>query len=168
MALFSPEFHSLEDLFLEQIEDLYDAEHRILGALPKMIEAARDPDLRRALDQHLAETRNQVERLDRIFRGLNKAPERETCEAMKGLIREGEDMAGAKGSPEVRDAAIIAAAQRVEHYEMAGYGTARSLAQSLGHSEAARLLEATLQEEKNADQTLTRVAERSVNVHALR
>ncbi|HLH38146.1 MAG TPA: ferritin-like domain-containing protein [Bryobacteraceae bacterium] len=168
MALFSPEFNSLEDLFLEQIEDLYDAEHRIIRALPKMIEAAQDPDLKRALDQHLAETRNQVDRLDTIFRSLNKAPERETCEAMKGLIREGEDMVGAKGSPEVRDAAIIAAAQRVEHYEMAGYGTARSLAQALGHSEAARLLESTLQEEKNADQILTQVAERSVNVHALR
>lgn len=168
MALFGPEFNSLEDLFLEQIEDLYDAEHRIIRALPKMSEAARDPDLKRVLDKHLAETRNQVDRLDTIFRSLNKTPERETCEAMKGLIREGEDMVGAKGSAEVRDAAIIAAAQRVEHYEMAGYGTARALAQQLGHTEAARLLESTLQEEKAADQVLTQVAERSVNVHALR
>ena len=168
MALFSPEFNSLEDLFLEQIEDLYDAEHRIIRALPKMSEAAQDPDLKRALDKHLAETRNQVDRLDTIFRSLKKTPERETCEAMKGLIREGEDMVSAKGSAEVRDAAIIAAAQRVEHYEIAGYGTARSLAQSLGHTEAVRLLGQTLQEEKNADQILTQVAERSVNVHALR
>ena len=168
MALFNREFNSLEDLFLEQIEDLYDAEHRIVRALPKMIEAAQDPDLKRALDKHLAETRGQVDRLDTIFRGLNKKPERDTCEAMKGLIREGEEMVSAKGSAEVRDAAIIAAAQRVEHYEMAGYGTARALAQSLGHAEAVRLLEQTLQEEKNADQVLTKVAERSVNVHALR
>jgi ferritin-like metal-binding protein YciE len=168
MALFSREFNSLEDLFLEQLEDLYDAEHRIIRALPKMIEAAQDPQLKRALDKHLAETRNQVDRLDTIFSGLNKTPERETCEAMKGLLREGEDMVGAKGNPDVRDAAIIAAAQRVEHYEMAGYGTARSLAQHLGHAEAAQLLQATLQEEKNADQTLTQVAERSVNLHALR
>lgn len=168
MALFNQEFNSLEDLFLQQIEDLYDAEHRIIRALPKMSEAAREPELKRALDKHLAETRNQVDRLDTIFRSLNKTPERETCEAMKGLIREGEDMVSAKGDPDVRDAAIIAAAQRVEHYEMAGYGTARSLAEHLGHTEAARLLESTLQEEKNADQILTQVAESSVNVHALK
>jgi len=167
MALFSQEFNSLQELFVQQIEDLYDAEHRIIRALPKMSETAQDPELKRALDKHLAETRTQVDRLDAIFRSLNKTPERETCEAMKGLIREGEDMVNAKGSPEVRDAAIIAAAQRVEHYEIAGYGTARALALHLGHAEAARLLETTLQEEKNADQTLTQVAESSVNVHAL-
>jgi ferritin-like metal-binding protein YciE len=169
MGLFnSQEFNTLEDLFLEQIEDLYDAEQRIIRALPKMIEAARDPDLKRALDKHLAETRQQVDRLDTIFRSLNKTPKRETCEAMKGLLREGEEMVSAKGNPEVRDAAIIAAAQRVEHYEMAGYGTARSLAQHLGHQQAAQLLQATLQEEKHADQVLTQVAEMSVNAHALK
>jgi ferritin-like metal-binding protein YciE len=168
MALFSQEFNSLEDLLIEQLEDLYDAEHRIIRALPKMSEAAQEPDLKRALDKHLGETRSQVDRLDAIFRSLNKTPERETCEAMKGLIREGEEMVDAKGNPDVRDAAIIAAAQRVEHYEIAGYGTARSLARQLGHTEAARLLETTLQEEKNADQVLTRVAEASVNVHAVR
>lgn len=133
---------------LQQVEDLYDAEHRIIRALPKMSEAAHDPELRRALDQHLAETRNQVDRPDTIFRRLNKTPERETCEAMKGLIREREDMVNAEGSADVRDAAMIAAAQRVEHCEIAGYGTARALAQHLGHAEALRLLQATLQEEE--------------------
>ncbi len=167
MALFGEEFNSLEDLFVQQIEDLYDAEHRIIRALPKMSEAAHDADLKRALDAHLAETRNHVDRLDRIFRGLNKTPERETCEAMKGLIREGEDMVNAKGNPNVRDVAIIAAAQRVEHYEIAGYGTARALAEHLGYPEATRLLDATLQEEQNADHLLTHVAESTVNVHAL-
>jgi ferritin-like metal-binding protein YciE len=169
MGLFSSqEFNSLEDLFVEQIEDLYDAEHRIIRALPKMIEAAQDPDLKRALDKHLGETRQHVDRLDAIFRTLNKTPERETCQAMKGLLSEGEEMVSAKGNPDVRDAAIIAAAQRVEHYEMAGYGTARALAQHLGQQQAAQLLQATLDEEKRADQILTQVAESSVMLHAVR
>ena len=161
-------FNSLEDLFLSQIEDLYDAEQRIIRALPKMSEAAKNPQLKRALDTHLTETRKQVDRLETVFRGLDKTPERETCEAMKGLLREGEEMMDAKGDPDVRDQAIIAAAQRVEHYEMAGYGTARALAQHLGHNEAARLLQATLDEEKHADQTLTQVAESSINVNTMR
>ena len=169
MAMFSSqEFNSLEDLFIHQIEDLYDAEHRIVRALPKMSEAAHSQDLKRAFDSHLAETRKHVDRLDTIFRDLKKTPERETCEAMKGLLREGEEMIDAKGDPSVRDAALIAAAQRVEHYEMAGYGTARALALHLGHNEAARLLQTTLEEEKAADRKLTQVAESEVNVHALR
>lgn len=169
MALFSSqEFNSLDDLFLNQLEDLYDAEHRIIRALPRMTEAAHSPDLKRAFDHHLAQTRQQVDRLDTIFRQLNKTPERETCEAMKGLLREGEEMIDAKGNPDVKDAALIAAAQRVEHYEMSGYGTARSLAQHLGYAEAVRLLQATLDEEKEADQKLTQIAESQVNIHALR
>jgi len=169
MAIFgNKEFNSIEDLFLEQIEDLYDAEHRMIRALSKMSEAAQSPELKRALDKHLAETRRQVDRLDAIFQQMNKSPERETCEAMKGLIREGEEMLGAKGDVDVRDAAIIAAAQRVEHYEIAGYGTARALAQHLGRTEAARLLQTTLDEEKGADRALTEVAESSVNVNAMR
>ncbi len=168
MALFgSPEFNSLEDLFVNQLEDLYDAEHRIIRALPKMSEAARSSQLKQAFDKHLSETRNQVDRLDTIFRQLSRVPERETCEAMKGLLREGEEMIDAKGDPNVRDAALIAAAQRVEHYEMAGYGTARSLATQLGHADAARLLQQTLDEEKAADSKLTEVAENAVNVDAL-
>lgn len=168
MAIFgNPELNSLEDLFLNQIEDLYDAEHRIIRALPKMSEAAQSPELKRAFDSHLAQTRGHVDRLDTIFRGLNKTPARETCEAMKGLLREGEEMVDAKGDATVRDAALIAAAQRVEHYEISGYGTARSLAMHLGHTEAARLLQTTLEEEKQTDTKLTDIAENVVNVHAL-
>jgi len=168
MAIFgNPEFNSLDDLFLNQLEDLYDAEHRIIRALPKMSEAARSRELKQAFDEHLAQTRGHVDRLDTIFRELDKTPTRETCEAMKGLLREGEEMIDAKGDMNVRDAALIAAAQRVEHYEMAGYGTARSLALHLGHSEAARLMQETLDEEKTADSKLTDIAENAVNVHAL-
>ncbi|MBZ5604600.1 MAG: ferritin-like domain-containing protein [Acidobacteriia bacterium] len=168
MALFgNPEFNSLEDLFVNQLEDLYDAEHRIIRVLPKMSEAAQNSQLKQVFDKHLAETRRQVERLDTIFRQLGRTPERETCEAMKGLLREGEEMIDAKGDPSIRDAALIAAAQRVEHYEMAGYGTARSLATHLGNADAARLLQQTLDEEKAADSKLTEVAENAVNVHAL-
>jgi ferritin-like metal-binding protein YciE len=168
MALFSQEFNSLDDLFLEQIQDLYDAEHRIIRALPKMSETAQDPELKRALDTHLAETRQHVERLNAIFRSIGQEPERKTCDAMKGLLSEGEDMVSAKGNRDVRDAAIIAAAQRVEHYEIAGYGTARTLAQHLGHPDAAQLLQQTLDEEKKANQILTDVAESTVNMHASR
>ena len=168
MALFGTlEFNSLEDLFVNQLEDLYDAEHRIIRALPQMSQAAHSGGLKRAFDRHLAETRGHVDRLETIFSGLGKTPERETCEAMKGLLREGEEMIDAKGDPDVKDAALIAAAQRVEHYEMAGYGTARSLAMILGHTEAARLLQDTLDEEKSADRKLNDIAEREVNVHAL-
>jgi len=163
----SLEFNSLEDLFVTQLEDLYDAEHRIIRALPKMSEAAHARDLKQAFDQHLAQTRGHVDRLDRIFREINKTPERETCEAMIGLLREGEEMIDSKGDPDVRDAALIAAAQRVEHYEIAGYGTARSMAKHLGHAEAERLLGETLEEEKSTDVKLTEIAETQVNVHAL-
>ncbi len=168
MSLFTAqEFRSLEDLFLTQIEDLYDAEKRIVQALPKMADAAHTPELKQAFADHLDQTREHVERLDTIFRQLGRTPERETCEAMKGLLREGEEMMSAKGDPFVRDAAIISAAQRVEHYEMAGYGTARSLAMHLGHTEAARLLQTTLQEEEASDRKLTEIAETEVNARAL-
>lgn len=163
----SNEFNSLEDLFVEQIEDLYDAENRIVKALPKMSEAAHSSILKRAFDQHLSQTRQHVDRLETVFRSINKSPHGETCEAMKGLIKEGEEMVDAKGDSSVKDAALIAAGQRVEHYEIAGYGTARSLALHLGHTEAARLLQTTLDEEKQTDKKLTEIAENEVNVQAL-
>jgi ferritin-like metal-binding protein YciE len=169
MSLFTNlEFNSLDDLFINQLEDLYDAENRIVQALPKMAETATDLSLRRAFESHLAETRQHVQRLDTIFQQLGSSPERKTCEAMKGLLREGEETISAKGNPQVRDAALIAAAQRVEHYEMAGYGTARTFALRLGHDAAARLLQSTLQEEMAADKKLTEVAEAEVNVRAAR
>ena len=168
MSLFTAlEFRSLDDLFRNQIEDLYDAENRIVRVLPKMAEAAHTLELKRAFEDHLEQTRGHVERLETIFRELDQTPERETCEAMKGLLREGEQMLEAKGDMIVRDAALIAAAQRVEHYEIAGYGTARSLAMHLGHMGAARLLQATLEEEEAADKKLTMIAETEVNARAL-
>jgi ferritin-like metal-binding protein YciE len=169
MSLFSNlELNSLDDLFLNQLEDLYDAETRIVDALPKMVKAASSPALRQAFQTHLNETHGHVERLKMIFRQLGKEPHRETCDAMKGLLSEGEEMIDAKGDADVRDAALIAAAQRVEHYEMSGYGSARTFAMRLGHSEAAHLLQATLDEERSADKILGAIAETEVNVHATR
>jgi len=168
MPLFtSVEFNSLNDLFVNQIEDLYDAENRLTKALPKMAEAANSSQLKQAFQQHLTETQGHVSRLETIFRELGVEPKRETCEAMKGLITEGEEMIGAKGDPEVKDAALIAAGQRVEHYEMSGYGTARTFAQRLGLTQAANLLQQTLNEEAAADKKLTAIAESSVNRQAV-
>lgn len=167
MALFtSVEFNSLNDLFLNQIEDLYDAENRLTKALPKMAEAAHSGQLKQAIQQHLTETQGHVSRLETIFRELKVEPKRETCQAMKGLIAEGDEMIDAKGDPEVKDAALIAAAQRVEHYEISGYGTVRTFAQRLGLTKIANLLQQTLLEEVAADKKLTTIAESSVNVQA--
>lgn len=167
MPLFtSTEFNSFNDLFANQIEDLYDAEQRLTKALPKMADAATSPQLKQAFQAHLTETEGHVSRLEQIFREINIEPKRETCAAMKGLIAEGEEMIKAHGDPDVKDAALIAAAQRVEHYEMSGYGTARSFAQRLGLTQAANLLQQTLNEEKAADEKLNRIAESSVNPKA--
>lgn len=167
MGLFtSNEFNSLNDLFIDQIRDLYDAEQRITDALPKMVEAAHSPDLKQAFDSHLQETRGHVTRLENIFRQIGVETKRETCQAMKGIIDEGEQMVKAKGSSDVKDAALIAAAQRVEHYEIAGYGTARTFALQLGRQEVANILQQTLQEEKMADEKLNRVAESKINARA--
>ncbi|WP_153556906.1 YciE/YciF ferroxidase family protein [Roseimaritima sediminicola] len=167
MGLFtSTEFNSLEDLLVEQLQDLYDAEHRLVEALPKMAEAASSSELKQAFREHLEETKGHVQRLEQAFKLLDRSAKRESCEAMKGLVKEGEEMIEAKGDPMVRDAALIAAAQRVEHYEMAGYGSARNFAQRCGRSDVADLLQQTLQEEGNADKKLSSIAESSVNVAA--
>jgi ferritin-like metal-binding protein YciE len=169
MRLFSgPTFNSLEDLFLEQIGDLYDAEKRLVQALPKMSGAAHEPRLKTALQEHLRETEGQVRRLEEVFRLFGKEASRETCAAMRGLISEGDDMVSADGDPMVKDAAIIAAAQRVEHYEISGYGSARNFARRIGREDIAKLLQQTLDEEKSADAKLTRIAEESVNPSAQR
>ena len=128
MTLTALKLESVEDLFLEELRDLYDAESQLLKALPKLAEAATAPALKMAFSQHLEETKGHVGRLDRVFRELDAKPSGETCEAMKGLVKQGEQFVEAKGEPSVRDAGLIGAAQRVEHYEMAGYGTARTLA----------------------------------------
>jgi len=160
---------SMEDLLLEQVEDLYDAEKRLVKALPKMAEASTSQSLRQAFQSHLMETEGHVSRLETIFRTLGQKPKGQTCDAMKGLISEGEDMiSDTESSSAVRDAGIIAAANRVEHYEIAAYGSARTFAQTLGLAEAAKLLDQTLQEEKAADQKLTQLAESMINDEALR
>jgi ferritin-like metal-binding protein YciE len=167
MPLFSTtEFNSLNDLFANQIEDLYDAENRLTQALPKMAEAANSSQLKQAFQSHLTETQGHVRRLEQIFREINIDPKRETCQAMKGLITEGEEMIKATGDADVKDAALIAAAQRVEHYEISGYGSARAFARRLGLTQAASLLQQTLEEEKAADEKLNTIAESSVNQRA--
>jgi len=169
MGLFtSTEFDSLESLLIEQLQDLYDAENRLVDALPKMADAASSPQLKQAFQTHLNETKTQVNRLEQAFQLLDQSAKRESCEAMKGLVKEGEEMINAKGDPAIKDAALIAAAQRVEHYEIAGYGSARNFAQRCGRQEVADLLQQTLQEEGDADKKLTQIAESSINEKAAR
>lgn len=164
--LSSTRFDRLEDLFGDQLRDLYDSEQRLIKALPKMAEGAQSEELKKAFTHHLQETENHVDRLRQVFEIAGKKPDAKTCEAMKGLIAEGEEILGAEGDAAVRDAAIIAAAQRVEHYEMAGYGTARAFARQLGLEDAAQLLQQTLDEEGAADHKLTDIAEQTINRQA--
>jgi ferritin-like metal-binding protein YciE len=163
---FNKELNSLEDLFWMELCDLYDAENRLIDALPNMAEAASTPSLKKAFNKHLTQTKRQLSRLEQIFVNLGKSAKRETCDAMKGLIKEGDEIISASGDSNVRDAALISAAQRVEHYEMAGYGTVRTFAEHLGHADAARLLQMTLDEEKETDQELTQIAEKDINYKA--
>jgi ferritin-like metal-binding protein YciE len=157
---------SLKDLYLEQLRDLYSAETQIVDALPKMAEAATSPDLRKGFNDHLRQTEEHVRRLERIFQDLQESPKGHTCEGMKGLLKEGSEMTKMRGEPAVIDAGLIAAAQRVEHYEMAGYGTVRTYAEMLGKTEHVSLLERTLQEEEQTDEHLTELAESHINVEA--
>jgi ferritin-like metal-binding protein YciE len=167
MGLFSSvTLNSLDDLFLLQLQDLYDAEQRLTKALPLMADAAKHKELKAAFQKHLRETEQHVKRLEKVFSILGQTAQRETCEAMKGLISEGNEAISAGGSDDVRDAALIAAAQRVEHYEIAGYGTVRTLADQLGHTEIARILQETLDEEGATDKKLTEIAESRVNTKA--
>jgi ferritin-like metal-binding protein YciE len=165
MALFSMKLNNLQQLFVKQLRDLYDAENQITDALPKMIDAASYSELKSSLQEHLDVTRQQIARLDQIFQILNEKATGETCKGMKGVIKEGDEIISAGGDPSTVDAGIISAAQRVEHYEMAGYGTVRTYAQLLGQSQIAQLLQQTLDEEKEADEMLTQIAS-SVNVEA--
>jgi ferritin-like metal-binding protein YciE len=160
------QMESLDDLFMHEIKDLYNAEQQIVKALPKMIKEAGSDELRRALEHHLVQTKGHVERLDRVFEEIGQSPRGEKCKGMEGLLEEGSDLLKERAEESVKDAGIIAAAQRVEHYEMAAYGTVRTFAQQLGHEDAVPLLEQTLREEKEADKKLTQIAERSVNMEA--
>lgn len=146
-------------LFLDQIRDLFSAENQLIEALPKMAAAATSPELKAAFKSHLKETQMQAERLKKIFSSLNESSGSEVCDAMKGLIKEGSKIIAHDYEPLVKDAALIAAAQRVEHYEIAGYGVAKTFATHLKLSEAADLLENSLDEESNANEKLTSIAE---------
>ena len=152
------QLQSLQDVFTHEIQDLYDAENQLLQALPKLAQAASNQELREAFEHHLDETRDHVQRLEEIVGQLGISGSGETCEAMRGLIKEGEKTIAIQGDPTAKDAALIAAAQRVEHYEIAAYGTARTLAGELDHDEAQDLLDQTLDEEANADKLLTKIA----------
>jgi ferritin-like metal-binding protein YciE len=154
---------SLHRLYVHQLKDLYNAETQLTKALPKMAQKATHAELRAAFEDHLQETRRQIERLETIFGGLDFAPRGEHCAAMEGLLEEGKEAMNDPENGSIRDAAMIAAAQRVEHYEIAGYGTVIAYARQLGRTEDARILEEILAEEKAADEKLNRVALDVVN-----
>ena len=149
---------SLQKLFIEELKDVYSAEKQILRALPKMAKAAESPQLQQAFTKHLQETEGQVQRLERIFKELGQAARGKKCKGMEGLLEEGKEVLEEDGDPAVIDAALIASAQRVEHYEIAAYGTVRELAKQLDLSEVASILDDTLSEETAADERLTRIA----------
>ena len=155
--------NDLQDLLVDQLRDLYDAEHQLTKALPKMAKAATRPELRQAFEKHLDQTEEHVSRLEQVFEILGQRAKAKTCKAMKGLIEEGSEVIKEDASDSVRDAALIAAAQRVEHYEIAGYGTVRTYAEMLGQREAARILQQTLREEGDTDKMLTQIATTTVN-----
>lgn len=158
--------NTLEDLLHHELRDLYSAEDQLTAALPKMAEKANHENLKLALQNHLEETRNQTDRLKRVGEMLSINLDGNTCEAMEGLIKEGKEVMDFDGDKDVRDAGLIGAAQRVEHYEMAAYGTAISLAHQLGKNDVASILEETLEEEKKADKKLTTIATERVNKDA--
>lgn len=159
---------SLDNLFIHELKDLYSAEKQMVQGLQKLAKKASREELRAAFEQHLEETRGQVERLEKIFAELDWSPRGEKCEGMAGLIQEAEGVMEDTEDPDVLDAALIAAAQKQEHYEISGYGTARTYAQMLGNQEAARLLQQTLDEESAADERLNKLAEGMVNWEALK
>jgi ferritin-like metal-binding protein YciE len=152
------QLQSLEDVFTEQLADLYSAERQLVAALPKVAAAAQSDELRKALDEHLAQTRNHVARLEEVFQTIRPSVPDEHCKGMEGLLSEGAKVIQSDGDGAARDAALIAAAQRIEHYEIAGYGTAKTLANQLGYERAEELLGETLDEEADADKRLTKIA----------
>ncbi len=163
----SANLETMNDLFLDEIRDLYDAEKQLTKALPKMVKSSSTPELKSAFEDHLQETQGHVERLEEIFQTLGEKGTGKKCVGMTGIIKEGEEMIGDMDEGSLRDAGIIAAAQKVEHYEISGYGSARTHAMMLGHSEIASRLEETLREEKAADKKLNDIAQTMVNDQAL-
>lgn len=149
----------LKRLFIDELKDIYSAETQLVKALPKMAKAAKSADLRKGFEEHLKQTEGHVSRLESIFQGLDERPTGKKCKGMEGLIEEGDEVAGEDDSDGAKDSALIGAAQRVEHYEIAAYGTVRAMAGKLGNEEAVRLLGLTLKEEKDTDEKLTSLAE---------
>lgn len=162
----STEKSKLMVLFTDQLKDIYWAEKALIKALPKMAEKATDPELVLALEDHLAETHGQIESVEEVFGIIGKKPEAKKCEAMEGLLKEGEEIVKSTDKGAMRDAGIIAACQKVEHYEIATYGTLRTFARTLEFHQAATILEAVLQQEKNADEKLTEIAVKGINLEA--
>ncbi len=158
--------NSMQDLAVHKLQLIYDAENQALQAYPQIVGAVSSTELQHGLQQHLEQTRGQVQRLEQIFQQLGQTPGGQTCSSMQALIQEAQQLIQEGGTPEVLDAAIIGAAQAIEHHEIAAYGTARTMAQQLGLTEAAQLLEQTLDEEKQTDARLTQLAEQSVNQKA--
>jgi ferritin-like metal-binding protein YciE len=157
---------SLQDLFVDEIKDLYSAEKQLVKALPKMASTASNEELKAGIEKHLEETKGHVERIEQIFRTIGMSAKAKHCKAMEGLIEEGEEILEEKGDPSVIDAAIIGAAQKVEHYEIASYGCARAHAELLGLNDAVQLLQQTLDEEKATDEKLSNLAESVINMEA--
>ncbi len=151
--------NSLEDLLIHELKDLHSAETQLVKALPKMAKAASDENLKAAFEEHLAETEEHVARLEQIMENFDKSPRGQACKAMQGLIAEGEEIIKEKAEPAVKDAALIVAAQKVEHYEISGYGSARAMAEALGYDDIADILSTTLDEESMTDESLTSLAE---------
>jgi len=154
---------SLDKLFLEELKDVYNAEKQLVVALPRMAKAAETPELKKAFTNHLRETEGHVDRLERIFKELGQTVRGKKCKGMEGLLEEGKEILEEEGQPAVIDAALISAAQRVEHYEIAAYGCLRTYAQLLGYSQAEKLLQQTLEEEEAADKKLTQIGESGLN-----
>jgi len=160
------ELNTLRDLYVDELKDLYSAEKQLVKAIPKMVNAASDSELKRAFTDHLKKTEGHVERLERIFADLNASPSGKKCVGMEGIIKEADELIGEKPEPGVLDAALISKAQHVEHYEMAGYGTVRTYADQLGEEEHVSLLQQTLDEEREADELLTELGVSSINAEA--
>ncbi|OAG75749.1 hypothetical protein Amal_03084 [Acetobacter malorum] len=167
MGFFSKPINTLDDLFVHTLQDIYYAENQIVKNLPIMAEEASDPELKAAFQRHLTETEGQVRRLEQVFELHGQPVKGVTCQAMDGILAEAKDIISDCDDPEVRDAAMLSAAQAVEHYEITRYGSLIAYATQLGRAECAALLRQTLEEEKSADQKLTRIAEKSVNQHAV-
>jgi ferritin-like metal-binding protein YciE len=160
--------NSLKELYVQELRDAYDAENQIVKALPKFIKATSIPKLKEALENHLEQTRGHVQRLERIFKGLDETAKAKKCDGLRGILDEGEKTLGEGEKGAVLDAALIAGAQRVEHYEMAAYGSLKTWARQLGDDQGAKLLEETLNEEKEADKLLSQIAQGQVNAQAAR